>query len=205
MKKLLATLLLLPALWSTAAAITPEDAFTSAPAEVFPLLDRNSRLDMIDYYRSGLATPSANRLDGHSRVTDITPGSLSAQLSEVSTATLVLLPQRSDTILALVTTMNVPAPDSSIAFYTKDWKPLPAGDYFKAPTLADWTAKGHRASEIEQTVPFMLSQMALDPSTGTLTLTNTLSSFLSPEVYETVSPALFPSLTYRWTGTKFTR
>ena len=111
MKRLLAVMALLPALWNGASAITPEEAFTSAPAEVFPLLDRNSRLDMLDYFHSGLDTPTANRLDGRSAVTGLSSGSLSVRLSDVSTAQLVVLPSRGDTIVAVVTTMNVPAKD----------------------------------------------------------------------------------------------
>ncbi|MDE6378615.1 MAG: DUF3256 family protein, partial [Duncaniella sp.] len=194
-----------PALWVGAAPLTPEDAFTAAPASVFPLLDRNSRLDMVDYFRSGLSTPTPNRLDGRSAVTAITPASLSLKLSEVSTAQLVLLPERGDTIIALVTTMSVPGRDSSIAFYSSEWEPLPAVRYFKIPSLADWTAKGHRVSEIEQAVPFMLSAIDIDPDSGTLTLSNTLSAFVAPEVYGQVSAALLPSITYRWDGKRFAR
>lgn len=205
MKKLLATLMLVPALWAGAAAITPEDAFTTAPAEVFPLLDRNSRLDMVDYFRSGLDTPTANRLDGRSAVTALTPGSITIRLSEVSTAQLALLPVRGDTIVALVTTLNVPAKDSSIAFYTSDWKPLPVGNYYKAPAMADWTAKGHRVAELEQAVPFMLAAIDIDTAAGTLTLSNNLASFLAPEVYEQISSAMLPAITYRWDGKRFAR
>ena len=205
MKRLLAVMALLPALWNGASAITPEEAFTSAPAEVFPLLDRNSRLDMLDYFHSGLDTPTANRLDGRSAVTGLSSGSLSVRLSDVSTAQLVVLPSRSDTIVAVVTTMNVPAKDSSIAFYTSDWQPLATDSYFKAPTLADWTAKGHRAAELEQNVPFMLAAIDIDQPAGTLTLTNSLADFLAPEVYGSISGAIVPSITYRWDGRRYSR
>ena len=53
---------------AASAQLTASKAFTSAPSDVFPLLDTNTRMDMVDYYNSGLATPSANRIDRKSVV-----------------------------------------------------------------------------------------------------------------------------------------
>lgn len=49
-------------------------------------------------------------------------------------------------------------------------------------------------------VPFMLAEYVYDPATSTLSLTNNLKEFLSPDVYQLVSDYLRPSLTYRWDG-----
>ena len=48
-----------------AAARTAADLFAAAPAAVIPTLAANTRLDMLDYFRSGLPTASANTLDGN--------------------------------------------------------------------------------------------------------------------------------------------
>lgn len=83
MKKLLltATLLLAGALGAMA-QLTAADAFTSAPQNIFPLLDRNTRLDMVDYVKSGLSTPSQNSLQGRSAITEISPESLTVKMSD---------------------------------------------------------------------------------------------------------------------------
>ena len=47
----------LPEPWVRWPQFTAADAFTSAPQNIFPLLDRNTRLDMVDYVKSGLSTP----------------------------------------------------------------------------------------------------------------------------------------------------
>ena len=53
--------------------------------------------------------------------------------------------------------------------------------------------------------PFMLSSYFYDPATRTLTLTNNLGKFMDPDLYETISPSLLPTLTYTWSGKKFSR
>ena len=41
---------------NASARLTAAGAFADAPAPLFPLLDKNARLDMIDYFNSGSAT-----------------------------------------------------------------------------------------------------------------------------------------------------
>jgi len=42
--------------------------------------------------------------------------------------------------------------------------------------------------------------MCMTPATSTLSLTNNLKEFLSPDVYQLVADYLKPSLIYRWDG-----
>ena len=72
-KKLFLTAVMLAGALTSMAELTAADAFTSAPQNVFPLLDRNTRLDMVDYVKSGLSTPSQNSLQGRSAFTELTP------------------------------------------------------------------------------------------------------------------------------------
>jgi hypothetical protein len=51
----------------------------------------------------------------------------------------------------------------------------------------------------------MLVSYTYNPETSTLTLTNNLAEFLSPDVYSMVSDALLPTMTYRWNGKKMER
>ncbi len=202
MRHILALLALAGAL-TASAQLTAESAFTSAPAEVFPLLERNSRLDMIDYFRSGLETPTANRLDGGSRVTSLTDKEVALSLSDASCAQLVLLPAGSDTLIAVVKTLSMPGKDSTVKFYTSSWKPVDSADLFKAPSMEDWIAKGHSVREVSDVTPFMISSIAIAPESGNLTVTNNLSSFLGPDVYGSVASALLPTLTYTWDGRRY--
>lgn len=196
-------LLLMAAL--PAGALTPEEAFADAPRRIFPLLDRNMRLDMVDYYRSSLSTPTPNALKGTSAVTQLTPSSIRVRLSGSSQSELALLPAKGDTLLAVINTVSTPAPDSKLSVYDRAWRTDLTSRVFTRPQLADWlTAEGRKnADEVATYVPFLLISYDYDPATATLTLTNNTGSFLSEDVYAIVQSYFKPSLTYRWNGSKF--
>ena len=170
------------------------DAFASAPASVFPLLDRNARLDMLDYYNNNMTTPTA-----------MTPSDITVRLTDSSTAQLVLLDAGSDTIMALISTVATPGLDSSISFYDSAWRPLDTAAYFTKPGWKDWLNPGGDLATVTAMTPFMLASYVYDPATSSLTLTNNLGKFMDPDLYETISPSLRPTLTYTWTGKKFAK
>ncbi len=186
-----------------ASALTAADAFTSAPPSVFPLLDRNTRLDMVDYFSGGLSTPSANLLQGKSAITSIEPSSLKVRMTDSSTAQVIVLAAGSDTVIGLISTVATPGLDSSVSFYDKSWKPLPADRYFAKPGWKDWVTQGAKVEDVTMHTPFMLASYEYDPATSVLTVTNNLSKFLDPDIYEIIATSLRPSLVYRWTGKKF--
>lgn len=202
-------ILLLMAVATTAVAysqITASAAFRDAPSSVLPLLDRNTRLDMIDYFNSGSAKASKNSMQGQSRITDLSPMSLSASLTGSSDCQLALLPMRGDTAIVYIETVRLPASDSRVKVYDRNWKPM-VSKSFVQPTVADWLTKDgeKNSATVNALVPFMLASAKYAPETQTLTLSNRLADFLSPDIYEQVSPYLLPELTYRWDSSRFTR
>lgn len=188
------------------AQLTASEVFADAPQSVFPLLDHNTRLDMIDYFNNGMNTPSANLLNGKSRVTSLTPMKVGVEMTDASTYEIALLPAKSDTLVAVISTVATPTPDSRLTVYSRDFSEVP-GAAFVRPEVKDWlTPEGKKnSSEVDMLVPFMLVSYSYDPASQTLTLTNNTGSFLSADVYEIVKPYLMPSLTYRWDGSKFSR
>lgn len=204
MRHITLLLALIAATLTAAAQLTPSSVFTSAPADIFPLLDKNTRLDMVDYFTGGLDTPSANRLNGRSAITELTPSTLTVRISDSATSQIALLPAGADTIVALVTTVATPGLDSSVRFFTRDWAPLAGGDYLPAASWNDWITKGHKADEVTQFAPFMLASYVIDPSTLSLTANNNLSTFLDSEIYAMIAEALRQSITYSWNGKRYT-
>lgn len=201
-KVIIAALIAAAALTPAAKAqLTAAKAFAEAPKTVFPLLDRNVRLDMIDYFNGGLSTSSTNALQGKSRITEMTPTDMKIAMTDASSYQLSLLPASNDTIIALIQTVATPAHDSHIKFYSRSWSQL-GESLFTAPTLTDWMTPAARKSgaDVSTMIPFMLAEYTYDPSTLTLTLKNNLSEFLSPDVYSLVSADLLPSKTYTWDG-----
>lgn len=183
------------------ARLTAAGAFADAPASMFPLLDRNTRLDMIDYFNSGSTTESQNAMQGKSRVTSLTPDDIKVDMTDASSYQISLLPSGNDTIIAVIQTIATPAHDSHINFYNRSWQELKNG-CFTPPAMDDWLSESGKKNdgEVAAMVPFMLAEYVYDPATSTLSLTNNLKEFLSPDVYQLVSDYLRPSLTYRWDG-----
>ena len=205
MKSLFLSVVMMLAGLAASAQLTASGAFTSAPAEIFPLLDKNTRLDMVDYFNSGLNTASTNRMQGQSAITSLSPTSVTIKISESSSAQIALLTNGNDTIIALVSTVATPGLDSTLKFYDSSWRPLQADKYFKVPGWNDWMTAGHDPSEVTVFTPFMLASYFIDTDKGTLTATNNIASFLDEETYKSVAPVLNPSLTYKWNGKRFTR
>ncbi len=181
------------------------DLFTSAPQGIFPLLDQNTRLDMVDYFKNNMSKASQNALGGRSMITELTPESVTVKMTDSSAIQLVSLKGSKGNIIAVISTVATPGLDSSIKFYDADWAPLPAEKIFTKPGWKEWLTDSGRANEDEVTmqVPFMLASYRLDPSTSRLTLTNNLSKFLDKEIYDDISSYLRPELTYVWTGKNF--
>lgn len=187
------------------AAVDAETAFKSAPMSVFPLLDRSTRLDMVDYFNSGMETPSVNALDGKSRITALTPRNLDIRMTDASTYSLNILDLANGSAIAVVRTVATPAPDSKMTVYTDDWATVITDKVFTRPVLRDWlTDEGRRnIAEVESLVPFLMIDYQIDAENSRLRMTNNLKEFLAEEIYEMVSPYFVESLTYKWDGKKF--
>ena len=99
----------MPAAW----ALTASQAFIDAPVNVFPTIDRLTRLDMIDYFNSGSQKPSKNSFKGDCRILTASESQITVSTSEVSEVSLSLIPQKSDTIIMVITTLKTPADDSN--------------------------------------------------------------------------------------------
>lgn len=113
-----------------------EKFFTNAPAQAMPLLSKNARLDMLDYYRNGLSTPTVNELKGRSRITGMSPLSIDVQISDSTALQFVLVePSRNlpDYYIMVIETVSTPVPDSSIRAFDTDWNEMPV-------ELPDYTA-----------------------------------------------------------------
>ena len=90
---------------SAMAQLKSVDAFTNAPMSVFPLLDKNARLDMVDYFNSGSTTATQNSLQGRSRVTELTDNDIKIAMTDASSYQLSILTDKSNGgCIALIST-----------------------------------------------------------------------------------------------------
>lgn len=170
-------ILLLTAAWTPgifSGGRTALDFFTEAPDSVTVLLPKNTRLDMTDYYRSGLSTPSTNGYDGKSAISMADDSRVRVKVSDRSTIEMALLPG-ADTVIAVIETVATPVRDSGIRFYrTSDWKLL------ASPTLssADFlTEEGRKARISPADMPaFLFVSAEYNPDENVFVFTNNTDS-----------------------------
>lgn len=186
---------------SAARALTVEEAFVAAPMDIFPLLDKNTRLDMIDYFKSGSTKGSRNLLYGQSRITAMTDNQLDIVLTPASTASIIAMPLEADTVLVLIHTYATPVEDSTVGLFSSAWEPLDARA-FTPPSLADWMRPGTKKGalrEAEALIPFMLYSCQYSPATLCFVFTNNMEQYMGKEAYEPLKPLLRDYIVYAFT------
>ena len=184
--------------------LTALNAFVDAPAEVFPTLDKMTRMDMVDYFNSGQTTASKNFFRGDARIVKADAEQATVALAEVAEAEITLLPkEKGDTMLMVITTVKTPVEDSSVKFYDRNWKEAGSG-LLTEPGLEEWMVQTPTASreDVENAVPFMLVKSSYDPATGVLTMENNIGEYLPVESKDLAKGSLRDKITYRWDGKK---
>jgi len=173
--------------------------FVGMPDEMIPQLEDAWRKDLVDLYRSGKTASLNNTMNGRSTLEKLTQDYLMLHTTEFSTVEMKFLPLINDTyIVCIVTTVNAPAPDSRIAFYTVDWKPLDARGLWSPPE-GEWYIRNDvdRNSEAfhEAASYFDISLIHYRLSADSLILSAEYSTpqYLSSDVRNKVTPFLMES------------
>lgn len=164
--------------------------FEQAPQSVLPMLSKNTRLDMIDYFEAGSDRPSATELDGDAFITDMGRTFVNFDCGEgvhcqmfvidnydIDRATGTLSP---DYVIGLIETLDTPIPDSRAQFFNSKWDERKG--VFAPPSLSDWMAsKSKQDIElVKNALPFVTAEYSFDPATLTITATLTISRYFSP-------------------------
>lgn len=185
-----------------AQARTAADFFVDAPAGVMPLLEHNARLDMLDYFRHQLQTPTANVMDGRSRILAEDPARIDVQISRDATVQLAVIPLKADTLIAVIETVLTPVADSGIRFYHTDWKPVKRQPLM--PAMADFVPQEKRRETSAAEMPEVLYMKAdYDPSTGLFTFVNTTAAYYTEFDRPEGLALMRSSVDMRFDGKKF--
>lgn len=180
------------------------ELFVNMPTELLPLLKQNDRLDLIDLYDAKMSTPVTNRLDGKSRLKELTGDYLLLSLSASSSMQIKMLPtQNGDTLLCVVNTVLAEAADSRINFYGKDWQPVD-GKLFDSPAIADFLLPSDSVNEVLEFADIYLVELRLSPDDNTLVAEYTQPRYMSKEEKERIMP-LLRKISYEWNGISFQR
>lgn len=175
---------------------TATEFFTSAPAEVIRLIPESTRLDMVDYFNYGSTRASDNYFGGPARVKAISDATVTFEVDENVEMQIAVIPQKNDTVIAVITTVFVPTADSSVKFYDKNWDPLKKPPY-KMPEYGDWLTREGKENEAEITLqlPFIPVYARVSDDGLSLTLTNGAKDYLSKATLKELAPQLIPQKT----------
>ena len=132
---LVLSLVLMP---STLAARTIADFFASEPGNIFTLLTRTHRLDMVDYYNSGQVVDVPNNLAGEARLIELDSAYLKVQTSGSRVVEMLMRKAGKDTVITVIETVMTPVPDSRLTQWNVHWQQYISDRLFTMPAIDDF-------------------------------------------------------------------
>lgn len=207
MKRLLSILCLSLALLPlTGMARTISDFFASEPGNIFPLLTRTGRLDMVDYYNSGKTVAIANNLEGESSLLQLDSAYLKVQTSKNRIVEMRMRTAGKDTVITVIETVMTPIPDSRLTQWNVHWQRFTSDKLFAMPGIDDFIIRKmphDLRADLQDAMIFPLIQLTFKGEDhDIIEATHGLEQFLAKEEYQRYSSYLKPSISYRFNGLK---
>lgn len=162
MKKISIFLCFLCFLCVTTHAQSFKDLFLKMPQEVCPALSEYNRLEIVDNQKNDKTMQTRNFFRTFSTMKELTDDYAYLIVSPQSEKEFKMLTKHDGTriIMVISTILCDNTPDSSVAFYTTDWKPLPTLDYYTLSNVDHFR------------------KVTIDKDTNQLTVTSTNSPLL---------------------------
>ena len=190
----------------TGFARTVADVFATEPGNIFPLLTRTNRLDMVDYFRSGKIMAIPNNLAGESLLLELDSTYLKVQTSESRIVEMLMRTAGKDTVITVIETVMTPVPDSRLTQWNVHWQRYTSDKLFSMPTIDDFIVKKmsqELRADLQEAMIFPLVWLALKGEKHDLIeATHGLDRFLAASEYMRFADYLKPSLSYRFNGLK---
>ena len=200
---LVLSLVLMP---STLAARTIADFFASEPGNIFTLLTRTHRLDMVDYYNSGQVVDVPNNLAGEARLIELDSAYLKVQTSGSRVVEMLMRKAGKDTVITVIETVMTPVPDSRLTQWNVHWQQYISDRLFTMPAIDDFiVGKMPRdlRLDLQDAMIFPLIRLTFTGANhDTIEASHGLEQFLAPVEYKRFATYLKPSVRYRFNGLK---
>lgn len=185
--------------------------FVNIPDSLTPLLTKVNREDCIDFLESKMKAQIDNRFGKKSEMTDLGKDYIRMQMSpQTSWQMKVLTLNDSTKVVCTVSTACAPACDSSIRFYTTDWKPLESSSFITLPVMEDFlntpdSTAIYAFEEARRSADILLMKVDFNKETPELTITLTTPDYMSKETAEKLQPFLRRPIVYQWKNGAFTK
>lgn len=184
-----------------------KDFFINLPFPIIEILDRNSRMNMLDYYEADSIAPVRNGLGGYSVLEKVTPDYLKVRMTPVSTIAIKVLPYKGKKIAAVVTTVgdSLTAYDSRIAFVDESFKTLKASNFISALTNRSLFNSNKDFQTALQMMDLFTQKITLLPETDYIYAECTTPQAVGKEDAEKLKPLLKQKVWFQWNGKKFVK
>ena len=207
MRRILSIIILSMALMpSTGFSRTVADLFATEPGNIFPLLTRTNRLDMVDYYNSGQQVTIPNNLAGESRLLELDSAYLKVQTSESRVVEMLMRQAGKDTVITVIETVMTPVPDSRLTQWNVHWQRFTSEKLFAMPGIDDFIGRKmspELRADLQAAMIFPLIQLTFKGNNhATIEATHGLDRFLVAEEYQRYAAYLKPAISYRFDGLK---
>lgn len=190
----------------TGFARTVADLFATEPGNIFPLLTRTNRLDMVDYYHSGQVVAIPNNLAGESRLLELDSAYLKVQASGSRVVEMLMRQVGKDTVITVIETVMTPVPDSRLTQWNVHWQRYISNKLFSMPSIDDFLVKKmsrELRADLQDAMIFPLIQLTFKGGNhDIIEATHGLDRFLTPGEYKRFAEYFKPSLSYRFNGLK---
>ena len=113
-------------------------------------------------------------------------------------------------VICTVATACAPACDSSIRFYTTDWKPLTADSFITLPVMNDFlltpdSTAIYEFDEASRSADILLMKVDMNKENTELAVTLSTPDYMSKETAEKLKPFLRRPIVYQWKNGAFTK
>ncbi len=188
-------------------ARTVRDFFIDEKGDLFIMLPRTARMDLLDYYDNGQMVAARNNLEGGSQLVAVDGNYLSITMSDVKNVQMLLTTSGKDSVIVVIETFDTPTKDSSIKFYDTQWNEAKnSAKLFKMPSVLDFLLP-QASQEVRQQLqdmPFELISLSLEgDGHTTLVARHGLKQYLVDEEYAPLEKVLKPALMYSLSGTQW--
>lgn len=187
-----------------------KDYFVRMPDSLNWLLTSVNRADFIDFMESKMKAEVTNRMESKSEMKVLASDYILIQMSSVSTWQLKVLPVGNQNILCTVSTVNGPASDSHIRFFSENWQELEVADYLPSPpVLKDFilhsadTVSSIQTQDAIRQADLLLMRMDFSAENSDLHFVFTTPEYMSKEASSLIRPYIRPEVVYCWKNEKF--
>ncbi len=175
-------------------ARTIRDFFLSESGDVLKALPTSKRADMLAYYDVDRLMPTETNFGESATLEKVTADYISLTTSSSSDVQMKMLTSGRDTMLLVVNTVKMPARDSRVRLFDKNWREMNPSKAIKLAKMEDFVTipKGSKLKkeDILGQIRFPIISYTIDSVSCRVTAHQELKDFMSKDEYAKIEPYL---------------